>query len=125
MDAARIQQAAQGLVGNSHEIAAQINAMGLTKVVPTLGGIGTIMRALGPEGGGAFLDQLEGLSATNSAVKWSMTLITAGTLDFGDTLTRLMIDQLVTDPAAAAALKAVAEVPDTTTYIEVGAALGI
>ena len=132
MDAARIQsliaadaslQALQA-VGEYGAIAQSLNALGLTRVQSLNGGIGTIMKAIGPTAGGAFLDQLEGLAATNSAVKWALVLINRGDLDFGNEGTRAMIDQLVTDPAANAALKAVAEVPDQTTHLEVMQALG-
>lgn len=110
------------LAPNTEAMAAALS-VNRKKVVSTLGGIGTIMRALGPTAGGALLDQLEALSATNPAVKWAMVMIKAGTLDFGDASTRGMIDQLVTDPAANAALKAVAEVPDPISEFEVRVAI--
>lgn len=125
MDAQRIQQVAAGMTGSAHDIAAQINALGLVRVVDMNGGVGTIMRALGPAAGAALLDQLESAATTVPAVRWAFVLINRGDLNFGDAGTRAMIDQLVTDPAARAALKAVAEVPDTTNYLEVGAALGV
>lgn len=110
------------LAPNTEAMAAALSA-GRKKTVQTLGGIGTIMKALGPNAGGALLDQLETLSASNPAVKWAMVMIKAGTLDFGDASTRLMIDQLVTDPVANAALKAVAEVPDPVSEFDVRVAI--
>lgn len=109
--------------GDYGAIAAAINAMGLTKVGSVNGGIGTIMEAIGPETGGALLDQLQMIGKTNSAVKWALVLIERGDLNFGSAPTRAMIDQLC-PPAAAAALKAVAESPDTTDHSAVSAALG-
>ena len=97
--------------GNFHDIATTVSA-GRTKVVNREGGIGAIMTALGPVGGSALLDQLETLSASDASVKWGFYLIKAGTLDFGLDSTRAMIDALVADPAANAALKGIAEVPD-------------
>lgn len=82
-----------------------------TKVATTLGGIGTVMEALGPTDGAALLDQLEAMAATVPAVKWAFVLINRGELDFGSPATRAMIDQLIPGPAGAA-LKATAEVPD-------------
>lgn len=119
-DAALQAMQADGQYGS---IAEAINGMGLTRVVSLNGGIGTVMKAIGPEAGGELLDTLEGLAATNSAVKWAMTLINRGDLDFGDAATRAMIDALCPAPVAAA-LKAVAEVSDTTNHIEVMQALG-
>jgi len=91
-------------------IAAAVNA-GRTKVVQTLGGIGTVLETLGPVDGAALLDSLEALSATNSAVKWAFVLINRGELDFGSSATRQMIDTLIPG-SAGDALKAVAEKPD-------------
>ena len=103
---------------DTQAIADAVN-VGRVKVHPKLGGVGIVMEALGPTAGAALLDQLEAMSATVPAVKWAFVLINRGELDFGSTATRTMIDQLVTDPAAAAALKAVAEVPDHVTEFEV------
>jgi hypothetical protein len=131
MEASRIQSliaadaALQALqaAGDYGAIAESINGMGLTRVVDVNGGIGTVMKAIGPEAGGQLLDQLEGLAATNSAVKWALVLVGRGDLNFGDPATRAMIDALTPAPVAAA-LKAVAEVPDVTTHLEVMTALG-
>ena len=94
-------------------IAAAVNA-GRVKVVPTLGGIGTVLETLGPINGAELLDNLEAMAATNSAVKWAFVLINRGELDFGSTATRQMIDLLIPG-APGDALKAVAEKPDPLT----------
>jgi hypothetical protein len=102
---------------------ANLLSQGRKKNVQTLGGIGTIMKAIGPEAGGALLDTLESLSATNSAVKWAMVMIKSGTLDFGDITTQGMIDQLVADPAMRNALKAVAKADDPVSEYDVRVAI--
>ncbi len=111
-----------GLLGSAQDIADAINAMGLRRPVPTLGGIGYILRTLGPNEGAELLDGLENLGATVPPVRWAMRVIERGELDFGDAVTRQMIDQLC-PPLAAAALKAAAEVPDTVTATEVAEAM--
>ena len=71
-------------------------------------GIGTVLKYLGPEAGGALLDQMQELTATNTTVKWGWYLLERELLDVGLESTRAMLDQLL--PAeAAAALKALAE----------------
>jgi hypothetical protein len=98
-------------------------SIGRVRVVPTLGGIGTVLEALGPTDGAQLLDDLTAMSATVPAVRWAMVLVNRGDLDFGSTATRTMIDQVVTDAAKAAKLKAVAEVPDVVTAQQVAQAL--
>lgn len=93
-----------------------------TKVATTLGGIGTVLEALGPTDGAALLDTLEGMAATVPAVKWAFVLINRGELDFGSAATRGMIDQLIQEPARSA-LKAVANVVDPVTNDDVRRAL--
>lgn len=122
MEASRIKELAASLTGSHGDIANAINAMNLVKVVPTLGGTGLIMKALGPVEGAELLDELQAASQNTPALKWAFTLINRGDLDFGDSGTRAMIDSLCS-PEVAAVLKAVAEVPDTTDYNEVGLAL--
>ena len=106
---------------DSEAITAQVN-QGRTKVVQTLGGIGTVLEALGPVGGAALLDTLEAQAVAVPAVKWAFVLINRGELDFGSDATRGMIDQLIQEPARSA-LKAVAEVPDPVSELEVRKAL--
>jgi len=93
--------------GDYETIAAAVSA-GRKQIVSHEGGVGTIMNALGPDGGAALLDQLEAMAATSPAVKWGMKLILAGTFNFGMASSRAMIDLLVPEPARTA-LKAVAE----------------
>ena len=107
---------------NHDAIAAAVN-VGRTKVVQTLGGIGTVLETLGPDVGAALLDTLETIATANSAVKWAFVLINRGELDFGSRATRDMIDLLIPG-AAGTALKAVAEVPDPVTAQQVSDALG-
>jgi len=108
--------------GDHVAIAAAVN-VGRTKVSPRLGGIGLVLNTLGPTDGAALLDNLELLSATNSAVKWAFVLINRGELDFGAPATRAMIDMLLSVPVAAL-LKAVAEVPDMVSAQQVSDLLG-
>ena len=114
---------AELIASRDHDaIAAAVN-VGRTKVVQTLGGIGTVLETLGPDVGAALLDTLETIATANSAVKWAFVLINRGELDFGSSATRAMIDLLIPG-AAGAALKAVAEVPDPVTAQQVSDALG-
>lgn len=99
------------LAKRDHDAIAAVVNVGRIRVVTTLGGVGTVMEALGANAGAALLDNLQLMSATNSAIKWAFGLINRGELDFGSAVTRGMIDQLVPG-AAGAALKAVAEQPD-------------
>lgn len=94
---------------NEAEIAAVLN-LGRTAVVQKLGGIGLVLETLGPVDGAQLLDDLEQLKSINSPLKWAFLLLERGELDFGSVATRAMIDQLL-PVEAAAALKAVAQVP--------------
>lgn len=98
-------------------------SQGRTKVVKTLGGVGTIMETLGPDVGAALLDQMSAMAASNSAVKWAFTLINAGGLDFGSPAVRGMIQALIPDAQIQAALLAVPVVPDVVTPQQVADAL--
>ena len=102
------------LASRDHDAIAAVVNKDRIKVVPTLGGIGTVLETLGPVGGSELLDNLEAMASVNSAVKWAFVLINRGELDFGSAATRGMIDMLVPGPAGAA-LKAVAEQPDHLT----------
>jgi len=100
---------------SSAEITAALS-LGRTRVVPHLGGIGTVLELLGPTSGAALLDALQALEVTTPAVKWAMVLIGRGELDFGSAATRSMIDQLAAQGVMtlvdAQTLKAVAEQAD-------------
>lgn len=112
-----------GLIASrDHQAIADAVNVGRTKIVPKLGGIGLIMETLGPTDGAALLDQLDALSATNSAVKWAFVLINRGELDFGSAATRAMIDLLVQSPAKEALLS-VAVVDDHVTAARVASAM--
>lgn len=107
-------------------IAATLSA-GRTKVIsPTLVGIGTILRVLGPIPGAAFLDGLEAAATGNTVIKWGLVMIQASNMDIGDELTRQQIDAFVgtlLTAEQADSLKSVAVVPDPVTASDVAAAL--
>lgn len=65
-------------------------------IVSTPIGIGTILATLAPNGG-AFLDGLEALAATDSNVKWCLKLIEQGNLDVGMSATRQQMQQFAAD----------------------------
>lgn len=109
---------AELIASRDHDAIAAVVNVGRTKVVQTLGGIGTVLETLGPISGAELLDNLEAMSSTNSAVKWAFVLINRGELDFGSPATRLMIDQLIPG-AVGEALKAVAEQPDSVTEFDI------
>jgi len=110
------------IASRDHQAIADAVNVGRTKVVQKLGGIGLVMETLGPTDGAALLDQLDALSATNSAVKWAFVLINRGELDFGSSATRAMIDLLITSPAKELLLK-VAVVDDHVSAARVANAL--
>lgn len=117
---------ALGLSLDDHGVLAEALSIGRTKVVSREVGIGTIMAVMAPNGG-AFLDALESMSASDSEVKWTLRLIDKGTFDIGMPVTR---EQLAVFKQAAPtlapgidALLNVAIVPDPVTSQEVTKAL--
>lgn len=89
--------AANGWQGKTAgDIAALLNAPS-TQVVTFQAGIGTILSSLGPTDGPIVLNTIESLKAVDPAIKWGWYLIERGDLDFGDPVTRLMIDKLVAE----------------------------
>lgn len=112
---------------NDVEIAAILSA-GRVKAVPQRIGIGTILAVMAPNGG-AFLDALEGLAATDSNVKWTLKLIEQSNFDIGMDVTRQQLAAFATaNPALATnihALLAVAEQPDPIIYNAVSDAINI
>lgn len=100
-----------------------------TKTVSTLGGIGYVMRVLGPVDGAAVLDALDALRATSSPVRWGWVLLERGDLDFGDPGTQAMVDMLVQvgalTRAQALALQAPTQVPDVVTIHDVAEAMSL
>ena len=109
-------------------IATQLS-IGRTKTVSKVGGIGVVLKTLGPTAGAAFLDAVSTLAQTNSVVKWGLQMIENGTFDFGDplavaqaeTFTQTNPPILTTDQANA--LIALGVVPDPITPAMVAEAL--
>lgn len=101
-------------LGNFHDIASAVN-VDRKKSISMIGGIGTVLLALGSEGGAALLDSLEVMAATDSKIKYALKMIDSGTLDFGLDETRTMITAIVPSPAKEALL-AISEVPDTVSW---------
>lgn len=109
------------LVPNTEALAAAISE-GRTRVASTLGGVGLVMEALGPDVGAQVLDGLDALKATNSAVKWAWVLINRGELDFGSSATRAMITALMDEPVRSALLS-IGEAPDPISEYDVRCAI--
>lgn len=95
---------------------AAILSVGRTKTVEKLIGYGTVLEALGAEGGAAFLDGLTAVSASSSPVKWALKLLDRGELNIGAAATQAQLDALasagVMPQAVADVLKGLAIVPD-------------
>lgn len=104
----------KALVPDVAAIKAELESRYVT-VQPKLGGIGTIIEAIGQEEGPALLDALDAMRAQSSLFKWGWYLVERGDLDFGATTTRNLIDGLVVQTVisaeAGAKLKALAETP--------------
>lgn len=85
-------------------------------------GPGTIMQAIGPQAGAAFLDSLEAMSASVPMVKWAMHIIKLRGLDMSDPAARAQIDGLVATGILTAAngakIKAIAEVRRRPSWAE-------
>ena len=99
--------------GKTHgEIAVLLNQP-MVQVVQFNAGIGTILSVLGPVDGPAVLNTIESLKAADPAIKWGWYLIERSDLNFGDHVTRMMIDKLVAEavitPEIGAKLKGLAE----------------
>ena len=113
---------AELLASRDHQAIADAVNVGRVRTVQRLGGIGVVMETLGPTAGAQLLDNLEAMSASTPAVKWAFVLINRGELDFGSAATQAMMDTLLDAPTAAA-LKAVAVVPDPVTPAQCAAAM--
>jgi len=61
---------------------AQVLSVGRTRLKSTPIGIGTILAVMAPNGG-AFLDSLEAIGASDPNIKWLIKLIEQGTFDVG------------------------------------------
>lgn len=117
--------ALQALVPDTTALAAALS-QGRTQTVSTLVGVGLVMDCLGPTGGAAVLDALDGLRAVSSPVKWAWLLLERGELDVGLQSVRSQIDALtpaVFTPAQAAAIKALAERPEPVSEFDVRCAI--
>ena len=73
-----------------------------------------VLSVLGPTAGSVFLDALEAVSATNSAVKWTLTFLKSDSgINVGDAATRGSLDTLdqagALDSGSVTAIKALAE----------------
>ena len=115
-----------GLLPDAAAVAAALS-VGRTKIVNTLGGVGLVMEHLGPLEGSAVLDTLDQLKTVSAPVRWACVLVERGDLDFGSPATRMMIEQLgdagAISEASAAAMLAIAEVPDPVSEFEVQRAI--
>ena len=85
-------------------------------------GIGTVLAVMAPYGG-AFLNALEAMSATDGNVKWTLRLIEKSDFDVGMSVTRTQLQAFAdAQPALAdgiTALLSVAEVVEPVTEYEV------
>lgn len=121
-----IAQIAQFLADRNDVAIAAILSVGRTRIERCEIGIGTILSVMAP-GGGAFLDALEALGATDRNAHWAMDLIRQGRFDIGMVATRTQVQALAAaNPAMASAitaLLAVAEVADPLHYNTVSDAL--
>lgn len=61
---------------------AQIISVGRARLKPAPIGIGTILAVMAPNGG-AFLDSLEAIGASDANIKWLLKLIERGAFDIG------------------------------------------
>lgn len=90
-------------------------SVGQTRVVSTQIGIGTVLAVMAPNGG-AFLDSLAAIGASDANVKWALEMIKNGTFDVGHPVTRAQIQAFAAaQPSMASALDdllAVAVQPD-------------
>jgi hypothetical protein len=115
------------MAGDMHGIAEALS-VGRVKLQSKEIGIGTILAVMAPAGG-AFLDALESLGATDRNVYWSMELIRQGRFDIGMPAARDQVRVLAdTNPAIApgiTALLAVAEASDPLHAIDIVRALGM
>ena len=121
---AEIQAAFPALTAANRDDGAIATALsaGRTKVDTRMCSIGTVLNALGPTSGAALLDSLQSMATTNSAVKWALVMVEAGTLDLGLDSTRSMITALVPEPAKSILLN-LAVVPDPVSVDDVSKAL--
>jgi hypothetical protein len=115
------------IASKEHGAIAALVSEGRTKIVERIGGIGTVLRHLGPVDGPALLDALDALRTTVPAIRWGWVLLDRGQLDFGSPVVRQLIDQLAIDgvmtSAHAELLKGLAVEPDPVSVQEVASAM--
>lgn len=117
---------AEALAARDCGALAAILSVGRTKIISKPIGYGTVLATLGRGVGGAFLNTLETLGNTvDPDLKWTLKTIENESFDLGEQATRDGIDGLVMagilSAEGAAALKALAIVPDVVTAHEVAA----
>lgn len=76
------------------DLAASLS-VGLTQVVSHKVGVGSVLDALGAVNGATFLDAMNSLSSTVSAIKYGIELLDAGTFDLGSPTAIGIINLLV------------------------------
>lgn len=115
----------RALVPNTTALAERLSA-GRVRLETRMVNVGTVLDTLGPSEGAAVLDALDALRGTVSAVRWAFILLERNELDVSLNSVRGQIDALtgvVFSPAAAAALKRLAERPDPVSEFEVRSAI--
>lgn len=115
----------RALVPNTAALAERLSA-GRVRLETRMVNVGTVLDTLGPSEGAAVLDALDGLRDTISAVRWAFILLERNELDVSLDSVRGQIDALtgvVFSPAAATALKKLAERPDPVSEFEVRSAI--
>jgi len=122
-------QAISPLLADREDTAiAAILSAGRKSVQPTPIGIGTVLAVMAPDGG-AFLNAMEQLGATDANVKWSLKMIEQATFDVGHPVARAQLQAFASaQPALAAAISALlasAEVASPVHYNTVSDALNI
>lgn len=115
----------QALVPNTTALAERLSA-GRVRLGTRMVNVGTVLDVLGPSEGAAVLDALDALRGTVSAVRWAFILLERNELDVALDSVRGQIDALtgvVFSPAAATALKALAERHDPVSEFAVRCAI--
>ena len=107
---------------------AEILSAGRTRLKSTPIGIGTILGVMAPNGG-AFLDALETMGATDANVKWLLKLIERGAFDIGLEASRAQMQAYAQAvPALADAINALLQLgtePDPIHYNKFSDALNV
>ncbi len=104
-------------------IANILNAAGSFKRLNTrMIGIGTVLDTLGADTGAAVLDGLYAAASADRALFYALKLLERGELDVSLSSTRAKMDALL-PTGIAAALKALAETPETISAAQVSVAL--